>query len=566
MVVYLSIFKNELKANRGWYIGWIITTLSMSILYMLMYPGPEGMAGLKELLEEPYFKAVVGDLTDAEVGLALWIALTLSVGIILFAIGSLLSGAKVISQSLSDNTGEIIHALPITRNQFLVSRFIAAFFGMILMMLGFFLPLLIPFKGETISGEAVFKATWWGGLYILFFLLSGMVLGIIYAQTGKAQLNAILAILLMYGWSSISNVVDELSRTASYNPYAWYNPSGLFLGGDVDNDLVMRLIILILILAPLAVFTYLRRDLVENTPFLNFSIRQTKLDENGVVKPKKVRSVKSSMFTFWVRPLENRYPILADFVYSERRVLMITFIFVVLLYPGQLPAYDEETISQVITDFGDFPLFTYGHSISDQPYLWFLTTQAIGVHWMYYIPLMLHWIRKIVAWDAEGSTGELIGVQNLDRKEVIRQRYLAVILEMIYLVVWEIIFLLLSEAITGARLSLFWEVVAISGKIVLYAFLLALCVGFSFFRDSQNSRDGRILYILIFTSFLIGISTAQLDNVITRGLFGLFDPVKLMEQQTFAVANYGLIILALLVYPAYGFMKSQSDKFSWIQV
>ncbi|MCH8906426.1 MAG: ABC transporter permease subunit, partial [Candidatus Heimdallarchaeota archaeon] len=144
MNAQVAIFRNELRSNRGWYLSWIITSISLSFMYMATYPGLDGMQTILDLLDEPVFQAFVGDIGGESPGLALWMALTVSTMVLLFAIAATLTGAKVIAQSLSDNTGEIIHSLPISRTQFLTSRLLAGLFAMILMLLGWVVPLLIP--------------------------------------------------------------------------------------------------------------------------------------------------------------------------------------------------------------------------------------------------------------------------------------------------------------------------------------------------------------------------------------------------------------------------------------
>jgi hypothetical protein len=434
---------------------------------------------------------------------------------------------------------------------------------MILMLLGWVIPLLIPFKGETIDLDRVFTVTWWGIMYVFAFLLIGLLAGVIYGQAGKGQLNSLIVILFLYALNSLANVVDEIQSLNKANPLNWYSPSDIFFGKNIETDPILKIGFVILIIGSLVVLAYNRRDLVESTPFLSFSIRGNREQDNHI-SDSKVKSNKNSFFTFWVKPLEKKYPILADFVYSERRVLLITFIAVTLFYPLQLMTYDEETIATLIADFGNTPLLTYGHVINDQPYLWFLTTQAVGVHWMYFVPLMLHWIKKIVSWDADSQTGEVIGVQLVKRSDVVFQRTLAVGLQIIWIVVIEVIYLIISETVVDATLGLGWEILAIAGKIVLYYFLLVLCVGISFYFPQYQSRAGRVLFLAIFGSFLIGISSESTDNAFTRGLFGLYDPVKIMRDQTFDVV-IGTIILVLLTLPAILFLKSQSEKFEWIK-
>ncbi|MCH8908651.1 MAG: hypothetical protein IH840_16310, partial [Candidatus Heimdallarchaeota archaeon] len=390
----------------------------------------------------------------------------------------------------------------------------------------------------------------------------GLLAGVVYGQAGKGQLNSLIVILLLYTVNSIANVVEEIQTLNKANPLNWYTPSDVFFGHDIETDLIVKLLLVIFITGILAVLAYNKRDLVENSPFLSLSLRRNKRGDDQSDIP-KVKSNKNSFFTFWVKPLERKYPILADFVYSERRVLLITFIALTLFYPLQLMTYDEETITKIITDFGDIPLFTYGHLINDQPYLWFLTTQAVGVHWMYFVPLMLHWIKKIVSWDAEGGTGEIIGVQLVKRSDVVFQRTLAVGLEIIWIVVIEVIYLIISETVVDATLGLSWEILAITGKISLYYFLLVLTVGISFYLPQYKSLGGRLLFLTIFASFVIGISSESTDNIFTRGIFGLYDPVLIMRDQTFT-AIIGILVLAILILPGILFLKSQSEKFEWI--
>ncbi|MFV2014434.1 MAG: hypothetical protein ACC656_03320, partial [Candidatus Heimdallarchaeota archaeon] len=278
-------------------------------------------------------------------------------------------------------------------------------------------------------------------------------------------------------------------------------------------------------------------------------------------------SSRTSIFTFWVRPLEKRYPITADFIYSERRVLLIVFWAIVSVYPLQLAIYPgDELIQEAITGIGTggiFTLFTYGHNLNNDPYLWYVITQAIGGHWIFFLPLVFHWVKKVILNDAEKGTGEILGSQPIPFRSIIFQRIIAILLEIIFIVVNMILFLILSEKITGSTAGLMWEIIAILVIIPFYSFWTALLISIALSLKASWVKIARGIYLLSFLGFAIGVMNENFNYWYVKGIFGLYDPVLIIQEKSIFANNAGIIIILVLALVSPLVLAFSSRYYSW---
>ena len=218
-----------------------------------------------------------------------------------------------------------------------------------------------------------------------------------------------------------------------------------------------------------------------------------------------------------------------------------------MVYPLQLALYTgDEATKELIVGFGSggiFDLFTYGYDLSTEPYLWYVMTQAIGGHWIFFLPLGFHWVKKVTMSDAESGTGEILGSQPIPYQSIIFQRIIAILLEIVFIVVNMVVFLIISELITGKTDEMLWEIVAILVYIPLYSFWTALLISIALSLKSSGVKIARSIYLVSFLAFALAVINQDYNHWYVKGIFGLYDPVLIIREQSLMVNNGGIIII-----------------------
>ncbi|MCE7736396.1 MAG: ABC transporter permease subunit [Candidatus Heimdallarchaeota archaeon] len=603
MSKFSTIFKNEAVANRGWFIGWLLGMGITFVSISLMYPGEEGMASLLKLLEDPNFQAFFGDISDSNPGYSLWVAMMFPfISMILF-IYSVNSGVKVVTLDTDKGTGEITFSAPVSRRSFYFAKWLAMSIYIMLIISAIIIGLRIPINGNYLETDKLVLLTIHTAIFSLAGVSIGILLGLFTGRGDKGSQIALLSVLVLYTLQSIGNIRDEVDFLNRLNVFELYDSLSIILFNEGDTDSLLVLLAIFVVGLFLGSVGYENKDLIENRGvsfgkyqqrliplvsffhliFKPFVISARWINHRVIVlflwikyrgkvpyddKTFRIdRSSRTSVFTFWGRALEKRFPIAADFVYSERRVLLITFWAIVMVYPLQLALYPgDEATQELIVGFGSggiFDLFTYGYDLSTEPYLWYVMTQAIGGHWIFFLPLGFHWVKKVTMSDAESGTGEILGSQPIPYQSIIFQRIIAILLEIVFIVVNMVVFLILSELITGKTDDMLWEIVAILVYIPLYSFWTALLISIALSLKSSGVKIARSIYLLSFLAFAFAVINPDYNHWYVKSIFGLYDPVLIIREQSLMANNGGIIVILFLAILSPFILAFSSRYYTW---
>ena len=165
--------------------------------------------------------------------------------------------------------------------------------------------------------------------------------------------------------------------------------------------------------------------------------------------------------------------------------------------------------------------------------------------------------------------GEIIGSVPIPPYKVVLQRFLAIILEIIYLVIWMILFLILSEAVTGATINLGWEIIAIIALIPLYVFLITLAFSLTLLFERRGLIFARVMMVVMLILFIVGIFEDTINATAQtwiKGIFGLYDPILIIRDQSL-MANHGyeFFLLGLAIITT-GILFVTAKYYNWINV
>ncbi|MHA2090486.1 MAG: hypothetical protein ACW98K_06470 [Candidatus Kariarchaeaceae archaeon] len=576
---FKKVYFLELRDIRAWNLWWVFGMTLYNILILLVYPGESGVEQFMDLLQEEAFQAFLGDIGGEDPGFTLWVAMMSPMLAMLYMIFVVLSGVRVAIKGVEDNTGELIHTLPISRTNLLLYRTAAATTYILLLLLLWLGPLL--FYLDTIPLIRIINTSWWGLLYTFAGLCLGILIGLVVGGMERGQQTGLLAVLIFYAVQILGRFSDTFLTINEFNILEWYLPFEVLLRNNVDGWLVLRLLLFATGTLYLSVYIFERRDLNKDTSISLLSPIRKRVFKSQTSNKKKVKSTKNSFFTFWVKPFRSKFPYTADFVYSERTLLLTVFYMLVIIWPMQLLTYPgEESLRSVVEGFADNPmmkLFTYNHDVYDvvfvynhhpinSGWLWYIITQAIGGHYIILLPLVFYWINKVVKHDGQSLTGEIMGSIPVTPRRVVLERIFAISLEMIWMIAWMIFWLVLSERTVDETVNLKWEIIAIISVFPLYYFILCLTLTLGFVFERNGVKIARGFAIAVLLLFVVGMLNESLHKWYILGIFGLYDPLLIIADKTLAVQNSGVILLWIMSILSTILLYRVSKNFSWLDI
>ena len=218
------------------------------------------------------------------------------------------------------------------------------------------------------------------------------------------------------------------------------------------------------------------------------------------------------------------------------------------------------------TSGGAFLILTNGHNLVAYPYLYYLVSNTIGVTWIIIVPLCFFWVRKAIRTDGNSGTGEIFGGIPLKPKKIVFQRLHAIFIELLFLIVIMIFWLIICEAFTKETYNKIWEIYSLLGMIPLYIFLISITFVLSLEFKQKGGLFSGFLLIGIVISFIISVLNSNLNTWYFRGIFGLYDPVDIIENGSFLANNNGLVYLTILSIISIGILLVTASRFTWLNI
>lgn len=595
----LAIYFSELRANFVWHAAWLATFTGFLLLLVEIYPGDKTMQVFLTLMQtSAYFEDLLGKFGSSSAGFSLWVSMMFPFMVIFLLIYAMTTGVRAAIQSVSDGTGELFHTLPVSRSGFISTRAISNFTYIIIYFIIQTIIFSIPFTGHTLKINYLVNIAWWGLLFSLFGLLIGMLMGLLAGNSTKGHQLSIILILVFYSFQILTRININLSSLDNINPLTYYQPDQYLIGlGFVKNEKLfgityyyypVALFLFSIVLFIMCLMEFNRKDLSNDaglhfnffkrlslTENRNFSVRKSKI-LGIVISPfifiKDIffpKNVRNNPFVFWARIFENNLPITADFIYSDNMLLFIAFLAIFFFFPFQIGYYPGDAISRNLalnTSGGVFSILTYGHNLVAYPYLYYLVSNTIGVTWIIIVPLCFFWVRKAIRTDGNSGTGEIFGGIPLKSKTIVFQRLFAIFIELVFLIALMIFWLVLCEAFTNETFNKIWEIYSLLGMIPLYIFLISITFILSLEFKQKGGFLSGILLIGIVISFIISVLNNNLNTWYFRGIFGLYDPVDIIQNSSFLANNGGLVYLTVLSIISICILILTASKFTWLNI
>ena len=593
-----QIFLKELRINRTWHICWLSIITSLFALIVGIYPGSNTENNLLPLFNQNYFQILFGTLSPINQGYILWISIFLPFIILIIFLYSIMNVTRIVNLSISDNSGEILFVSPISRKEFLLTKWLANLTPFTLLFSFQLLILSFPVFSDSVILIRLAIISFWGFLFCLSGISLGLIIGLNSKSLTKGYQISILLILVIYLFQVLARFNHEFIFLTDLNPLSYYHPdiyliynrfsnSGLYLNiFQRSISLIPILLIIFPIFFLIIGFTAFERiDLADDTnmfgifsqgkfhsqlkvKFLNnikiftifiydlrifyYSIKSVKTKVASFFVPKHRRN---NPLVIWARIFEKRMPITADFIYSDTIVLFISILTIILFFPIQIGFYPgNNTVNSslsILYGSGIFLVFSYGHILPSDPYLWYLMVNSIGRVWIILLPLSFFWAKKAILNDSDSKTGEILGSLPIEKNSVVFQRFIAIFSELLLLLTIMIFALILGEFFSDNSYNQLWEGISL--------FLLL--------KKKGILLSGLFLGEVIL-SFILSIFNPNFNAWYFKGLFGLDDPVSIILEHSSLTNIFGFILLTgililsvlILILLASRFTFSNSDE------
>ena len=513
----------------------------------------------------------------------LWLTFLFPFLVIGLLIYTMTSGVRAGVQSISNKTGELLHTLPISRKEMLSVRILSNLTPILLFFCVQFSFLSIHSFGPPglIDQNKILIITFWGMLFGLFGLFLGLLLGILMANTTKGLQLSLIVVLISFTCISLISIISGFSVLAVFIPLDYYQPDQYLLFKSFVKDARLfsisfhlypvLLVLLSFLLVSFSLILFNRKDLLIDSG-LNFRyFRKIKLPRNNwissILFPKQVRN---GPFVFWGKIFEKKYPMIADFIYSDNVVLLIASFALFFLFPFQISHYPGNlAVEHSIQTFGKsniFSIFRYGHNLDNTPYLWFLVVNTIGLIWVVLLPLTFVWVTKAIRRDGNEGYGEILGGLSLNNRNLVIQRMVAIFSELIFLDLVTILMLLFTEALNGQSYDKVWEIIAIICMIPLYIFLITFSMIAALLFKEKGGLLIEIFLITIIGTFILSFLVSSLNTWYMKGLFSLYDPVLIIEKKSLFVNSAGVLVLLLMDCLTILGLVSIGSRYTWLNV
>ncbi len=574
-----SIYLTELRHNIAWHVSWMIFLISYAIW---MYD--------------------------------LWLTFLIPFLVIGLLTYTITTGVRTSVQSISEKTGELLHTLPVSRKKMLLVRI----FSSLTPIIAFFIIQFIFLSVHSFGPKGLFTQdkidtiTGWGILFGIFGLLLGVFLGLLMSNTTKGLQLAILIVLVSFVSQTVFRINANLNYLLDLVPFSYYQPNQYILYGSYAKEAnifsisfhfyPVMLVIYSFILLIVTIVIFDKKDLIDDAGlhisffrvFLKrkIAISNVSRTNDSLVKKlltpfrvlyhsflnsiNKVKSgffpknVRNNPFVFWGRIFAPKYPLMADFIYSDNILLFIGSFALFLLFPFQISHYPGNTaVEASIHSFGQTPIFsvfTYGHNLSTAPYLWFLCTNTVGIIWIIFLPLSYFWVSKAIRRDANSGYGEILGGLSLDNKQVVIQRLIAIFIELVILTIVSVFLLLFTEALNGKTYDKEWEIMAIISLLPLYIFIITFTATIALLFKNKGGIIAGIFILTIIGTFILSFLVSSLNTWYMRGLFSLYDPVQIIQKKSLLVNSYGLLVLVLLDFFSFIGLLFTASKYTWLNI
>ncbi len=540
----MNIFLDNIRSEKNLLIAFLLISTVFIALVILMYPGDEAaveqMSGFESMGD---WEAVFGIVYGEGGEFRFWIAMLVFsyVGIIYTAIPAL-TGTSIFSKDNDERTLDILMANPITRQRILIEKIFSVLFMsflsiVYLFLIIYFFSLVID---QNISFSILIASCFQLYMLLVFVGLLSSFFAILFLDSGRARLYVGFIIIGSFVLNMFVLFSEELEFLKYFQVFYYYDSASTILKPSFERivwDKVIYLTLISIIIFGLILYVNNKNDLV---PHYSHQVKTIKNKERGI-----------PLLFFFVARLQNRYPSFVEQIQSDKLIIYIfTIIMVVsgIAYPPMYPG-DEAWIKAYQTYASmSFLLGVVfrGHGVALSFKGYFAGECYINLFVFSGLFIMILG-SKIVTRDH--PTLDLLFSQSVPISKIFKERLAAITLEIFMLFLLCFLAYIIGIIISGYDLSY----IPLIGVALLLLFLIMITITYlivttSVFikKSSYAVAIAGVIYYGLLLTFLITYSIKSIRFLSTLTPFYWIDIIRIFYDQTI-VLNDVIAIIAYLV-------------------
>ena len=184
--------------------------------------------------------------------------------VLMASIAAAMWGSEIISKEERDKTVEFSLTLPVPRGRLVTAKLLAAMvncIGLLLITWGTSLALVEQYQPDNEFYEFLFLCMVAMFILQMVFLAVGVFLGCAIRQYKRANSVAVSLILVMYFFSMISDLSEDLEFLKHFSPFKFFSPADLLHKSEIDITYVWVSAGIILVALVGGYVAYAKRDM-----------------------------------------------------------------------------------------------------------------------------------------------------------------------------------------------------------------------------------------------------------------------------------------------------------------
>jgi ABC-2 type transport system permease protein len=262
----MNVFIMEMKANTKALIIWCIAMLFMVGAGMSKYEALSSSGQINEIMSKlpKSMQAIFGLGTFDLSKVSGYYGMLFLYLVLMTTIHAAMLGANIISKEERDKTTEFLMVKPISRNEIITTKLLAAFVNIIILnivtlissiaFVGYFN------KGEAVNGDIEILMA---GMFILqlMFMLIGTALAAVMKKAKTAASIATGLILATYLLSTAIDINTKLENLKYITLFKYFEAKNLIPNGGFEPVFVILSVLIIIVLLAITYTAYKKRDL-----------------------------------------------------------------------------------------------------------------------------------------------------------------------------------------------------------------------------------------------------------------------------------------------------------------
>lgn len=262
----MNIFMHELKAYRKSTIIWTISLIAVFALFMSMFPAFSKDADeFKKLLEgypEALRKAIGLNLGNLFTILGFY-CYALTFIVLCGAIQAMNLGTSIVSKEVREKTADFLLTKPVTRNQVLTAKLLAAFASLVITNVLYIAAAALitnQVKTADFSMNQFILLSLTMFFIQLMFLAIGIIVSVISHKIKSVLPVSLGTVFAFYFIGAISATTDDEAKRY-FSPFKYFNNDYILIHSSYEASFMIVGAVIILLAVAASYFVYTKKDI-----------------------------------------------------------------------------------------------------------------------------------------------------------------------------------------------------------------------------------------------------------------------------------------------------------------